>query len=638
MSDLNAAVSSAGAVVVRRKARTTLAQGSIVDFDKSSAFTNSEYVETGSYVAGLPELKIGDNAVDDVRNIYAFRDILIVLCTPYNGGRSVCTFKRVETGKYLYVDMIPFPDSSGNYAIYPFGENHVVGDESRWYITTRDRKRFFAVSPTGQIRTSVDISEGYYNPTAPIDDDHVANFRVVFGDTMYLDVSAVFSGVGGSGSYEITLPNIQRSTMMGAVCCGNGVVALVRLYSPNTTSTVQITTIRFNESYTPTIIGTASSTSFNRYTFYGGRGARYHRLSDGRFCLYGYDSAKSKAGKVIFSVDGSGRVSGVEVEIHDRAELYYNERAKIETVGRSCHVLSGHNVPVAEYQPGPALEYANVTYCPIDADGATQRLVIMGSAYPNIDTKLMAMTEGAINPSQNMVNANVVVKDMSHMGIVLNSPSAGEDAEVAVAGIVNATFAKAGDKYFAPTATISTSATSPENGFLSVTPYTESDSKWITVFDGTISFNTLNAFSNTEEMITTTTDDKYLTRFHDTFARDDIIATKIIYYDANAKFMLRRDWNSNGSLFVGAWVDEKYRGHMVSCSTIDNNIVANTTYPIEYKGVFARIVSAKTGIITAPKYERTYLPIIGCTISQNSADKYFDITGTIRAKILIMYA
>lgn len=155
-----------------------------------------------------------------------------------------------------------------------------------------------------------------------------------------------------------------------------------------------------------------------------------------------------------------------------------------------------------------------------------------------------------------------------------------------------------------------------------------------TLYDKIVSINVSRSMSNTEIMLTYESDlpQDFVTAFKAKAV--DSIFTVVSYSDLNLTFTMHREWNSNGSIGLAVRADSYNYGY-ISATTIGNGTIQQD---VPYSGTIQGLVYAKPIFHdsinkTADENIGLYGPALYCTVSRNSADKYYSISGSFRCKI-----
>ena len=155
-----------------------------------------------------------------------------------------------------------------------------------------------------------------------------------------------------------------------------------------------------------------------------------------------------------------------------------------------------------------------------------------------------------------------------------------------------------------------------------------------TLYDKIVSINVTRSKSNTELMLTRESDlpQDFVAAFNAKAINS--IFTIISYSNLSLTFTMHREWSSNGSIGLAVRTNS-YNYSYILATTIGNGTIQQD---VPYSGTIQGLVYAKPIFHdsinkTADENIGLYIPALYCTVSRNSADKYYSISGSFRCKI-----
>ena len=155
-----------------------------------------------------------------------------------------------------------------------------------------------------------------------------------------------------------------------------------------------------------------------------------------------------------------------------------------------------------------------------------------------------------------------------------------------------------------------------------------------TLYDKAISINVSRSMSNTEIMMTYESDlpQDFVAAFKAKAVNS--IFTVVSYSDLNLTFTLHRDWNSNGEIGLAVKTSSSNYAYIAAATIGNGSIQQDVPYSGSISGrIYSRSFFSEDIDKTATESIGLYFPALYCTISNNSADKYYSISGTFRCKI-----
>ena len=481
---------STGSIILSRTVTTSdISAGTIVDYNDTNCYRNDSYL-TGDDYATLTASQLPGNYGSNLYDVATFGNIVIAII-----DNSLYTFKYTETdsnyrtgGHLAFVDtaLSGLASSNGNPRIHPFGDDYILnsGSKSLWYVVGSDHTYAVSISSDGIIRSGSAISQGSSERHiyCALDQTHLVDTYIAwYDDELYVKVLTVFDSSGNPANVtqvsETSIAdygNLRNGSIGVAAYCGNNRILIWWLYEPSSDNNqTNIEYVEFDSSYKPTLLDHYSletTSTIRQDSLETSFGAESIIMNTNTVKIFATTNVNTYRWCCLTVTLSENTISGaslstssgnVRCAFMDQNQIYLSYGGYVDVYNKSGAMIKQY--PLAQGN----LEKANVIYFPLTREiNNNGYLLVVPNSSGQPNNNLEHITYGATDASK--IHYWSSITNQSTMGIALNSANVGESCNIAVDGIVSASWATAQQTIENEDMNPSVSAISPETGYLHI--------------------------------------------------------------------------------------------------------------------------------------------------------------------------